>query len=210
MQAPTGVTPTTHNKLSTEKRVSSVGWNRSIPCVAPNDDWSSDGLSPMDRLEQSGRDRTSPDIKSSAIGAESIRNIEPKSFRNRHLRRHVSKGCNRKTPSRFCFEWSRPKLRHFAVPKLFLKKFEKNDQLWWFSLATPIGWGRIQPRRSHEVLGRSKQFALKLIGGSQILRCTRLTGGGEFRQRNSRRRFCRTEEVVRNQSPRRDLGWVAF
>lgn len=99
------------------------------------------------------------------------------------------------------------KLHLFAPPNVIPKNFEKNDQLWWFSLATPTGWGRIQPRRSHEVLGRSKQSVLKLIGGSRCKRFARPTGEGEFWCQTSR---LSVEPTVRKQSSLRSLHRIAF
>ena len=99
------------------------------------------------------------------------------------------------------------KFHLFALPNVIPKNFEKNDQLWWFSLATPTGWGRIQPRRSHEVLGRSKQSVLKLIGGSRCKRFARPTGEGEFRCQTSR---LPVEPTVRKQSSLRSLQRIAF
>lgn len=99
------------------------------------------------------------------------------------------------------------KFHLFALPNVFPKNFEKNDQLWWFSLATPIGWGRIRSRRDGEVLGRSKQSVLKLIGGSRCKRFARPTGEGEFRCQTSRPPV---EPTVRKQSSLRVLQRIAF
>jgi hypothetical protein len=102
---------------------------------------------------------------------------------------------------------SAAKFQISALPNIFPKNFEKNDQLWWFSLATPTGWGRIQPRRSHEVLGRSKQSVLKLIGGSRCKRFARPTGEGEFWCQTSR---LSVEPTVLKQSSLRSLQRIAF
>lgn|GEM_PF-3626027 len=99
------------------------------------------------------------------------------------------------------------KFHLFALPNVIPKNFEKNDQLWWFSLATPTGWGRIRSRRDGEVLGRSKQSVLKLIGGSRCKRCARPTGEGEFRCQTSR---LPVEPTVRKQSSLRSLQRIAF
>lgn len=99
------------------------------------------------------------------------------------------------------------KFHLFALPNVIPKNFEKNDQLWWFSLATPTGWGRIRSRRDGEVLGRSKQSVLKLIGGSRCKRFARPTGEGEFRCQTSR---LPVEPTVRKQSSLRSLQRIAF